>query len=92
MVSQAGQDRSDDRGDPEHPERRECPSADNECRTGAPGRVDGSVGDRNTDQVDQRKTEADSQPGKPFGGALAGLTITNMKVRIISMTGPAASE
>ena len=58
-IDDAREDGADDRRDPEQPELREGPAADEERRAGAAGRVDREVGDRDADQVDQRQAEAD---------------------------------
>ena len=55
---------TDDRGNDEEPELRECCTADNEGRSEAPCRVDRYAGYRNTDYMDYRKGKTDRNTGK----------------------------
>ena len=63
-VEDAAERAADQRRDPEQPELRQRPAADEQRRAGAAGRVDRGVGDRDADEVDQRQAEADGDRGE----------------------------
>src|ERR1700743_3044783 len=68
-VDQGAEDAADDRGNPEHPELAEGPSAGEDGGTSAAGGVDRGVGDRDFYEMDQREAEADGDGREAFGGA-----------------------
>jgi hypothetical protein len=63
---------ADDRGGPEQPQLLDGPAADEKGYPGAASRVDGRVGDRDADQVDQREAHADGDGRQPLGRAFVG--------------------
>jgi hypothetical protein len=94
-VDHGAEHRPRDGSDPEHPQLRQRPTADDHRRSRAPRRVHREVGDRDTDQVDQRQPEADGDRGEPARAAIVGRAENderNIIVRTISASSPACSE
>ena len=79
---------------PEHPkllERRRPGSGG----AGAAGRIDAGVGDRDADQVDERRSQADGDGAKPAGARVSvepRMIIRKPKVGMISIAIPEAIE
>lgn len=63
---------SNDRADPEKPKLLNGPSAYKKCDSGAAGRVDGCIGDRNADQMYQGEAQPDSDGRQLQGRTLVG--------------------
>src|SRR4051794_26062030 len=57
-------DGADDRRNPEHPQLRERPPADEQSRSGAARRIHRRVGHRDADQVNQRQRKTDRDAGE----------------------------
>src|ERR1700734_878266 len=65
-VDEARENGTENGRQPEEPELRERPSASDEGRAGAAGRIDGKICNRNTDQVDEREAKSDGDGREPF--------------------------
>ena len=71
-ITDACQGGADDRGDPEQPKLGDRPTPGDQGRTGAAGRIDRQVCDRDADQVDQGQPEADSEGCSLFSPRVYG--------------------
>jgi hypothetical protein len=67
LVGEAGNRGADNWGHPEQPELRHRPIADKYADPGAAGGVDGGIGHRNADQVNQGQPQADGDGRKANG-------------------------
>ena len=63
-IEHAAERAADERRDPEHPELRQRPAADEQRRAGAARRVHRGVGDRDADEVDEGQAEADGDAAR----------------------------
>ena len=63
LVCNAADDATENRGDPEEPERLDGGPANENCHCGRAGRVHRRVGHRDRDEVDEREAEADGNRG-----------------------------
>ena len=55
---------TEDGRQPEQPKLCDIDAAGEQCRAGAPRRIDRSVGDRDQEQMNERQTEPDGYSGK----------------------------
>ena len=71
-VGPSGEDGTDDWRNPEKPKLGESTTSDEDCWTCTPGRIDGGIGDRDADQMDEVNARPMAIPANPTGARRGG--------------------